>query len=430
MNWLKVLGILMVVLLVLNVIPFFSPFVSDVSRPPSDEIIIPKPTAKSAIPTVKKKTSTTIKNPTPTSKPAKTNQPVVSPTPRPTSRPTVQPRTLDYAPVPESVKNLTVDCQNKDFIPSIVRNNNYVCENIYRVDLNSLKSQIQSTHASRLLLYGQYVYFDCPTDPALGNDVVNRCFQSAKFLDNWQIPKTLSLLSFPKPAQKAYLYFSQTAAQTTDLCNRLGTPGASACLISGYQIYRSSLLYGKYLFHNSGTTTETGIGVGSAGEIQYAYSESTPAGCYSPDVHETTHYLNYQYLGAMTTWVNEGVTRLLESRILNKICPPGITYSRVVKKENGVVSKVDNFNFFALDLQEPLTQDLEYYSSGRRCMKGVFIQTARLLNSQGFGFIRAFYNEIDKLRTQHDWEFAAALWTASGQNPEVKSFLQGYGCNF
>ena len=329
---------------------------------------------------------------------------------------------ITYTTVPDSVKNYTEDCNKWN------EGVNYYCENIYRTNPADLDTKIDKSKHQRLLLYGQYSLIDCPLTISTNYNIAERCYQTAKFVDNWQIPRMASLLGFDIPDKKVHMYFTEKFEDVKILCNT--SQPASACIRQGYDIIRFPMLYGKYPFHLAGLKLYGGLYEGLNQKVMYEFDETTLKGCYAPEAHELVHYFNYSVFGgSITPWAEEGFTRLIEYKMLDEdLCPPGKIYTNVYKTENGVTAKAPDFDMSKIDEAEPLTSDLEEYAEGYQCRKGVYMQFSRLLNDDGYGFVKDFYAEINKLRTSKDSDYARALWIGTGKTDKIKKFLNDNDC--
>ena len=332
---------------------------------------------------------------------------------------------ISYYPVSEEIKNLKVDCQNLPQIPTQVKGKNYYCQNIYQVNPDKLTQEVQATKAPRMILYGRYIYFDCPTNLEGNFDVIYRCFKAAKFVDDWQLPKMFSLFGLQESKDKVYLYFGKTEIEVKQICQR--TEGI-ACIKNGNQIYSPTLNSGQVIFSDP-SQVETIFPEGKNQEITYKTKVGSPQNCYTPHIHELIHYINSQYFGGPAVfWFEEGFNYLISNRIYSAICPPGPTFKETVKISEGKQEPLSSFNPDSLDQEEPLSTRLEGYSEDNQCRKTIFTQLSKYLDSQGLAFLPKFYAELKKLPSQHEVDFAKAVYLAGGSEENIKQLFRQKGC--
>ena len=180
----------------------------------------------------------------------------------------------------------------------------------------------------------------------------------------------------------------------------------------------------------AGATFSSGSSKGLDQEIVYTYNETVPFKCFTPEAHEITHYLNSQYTSNLAPWISEGITRLIEYKLLTQtLCPPGYVYTDVYKTENDIRTKVIGFKFTGINSSDPLSYDLEYYSEGKQCRKGIFMEFNKLLDDKGYSIIKPFYIEINTMGSFSDNDYARALWKAAGERSSVKTFLEHNECD-
>lgn len=345
----------------------------------------------------------------------------VTPSPAPAPSVDIPSSNISYRSVPDQVKNKEVNCATESPVLGPLDSTKVYCVNLYRTDRTALTDA--PSNFERALLTGQYSWVNCPINYDASLDAAGRCFDMAKFYDNWQLPKMFEVLGLGQPHQKIYLHYYKDPADVDRACHS----NVVSCFKNEFAVYRPAMMAGNNLFHTESDTGNYTLTIGQNREILYKYTETTPRNCFVPDLHETVHYLNFQFLGyKLPVWLDEGITRIIESRLFKPLCPPnGQVYSNVTK--NG--ASVSNFSFDQLDIKEPLLNDFVAYSEGSQCRKGVYMQTARLLNTRGLSFVRNFYNELKILQDQHDETFAKALWLGSGRDESTRIFLMTNQCD-
>ena len=337
-----------------------------------------------------------------------------------------------YSDVSDAVKQFTVDCDKLDIVPKQFRGATYYCQNMYRTDPEQIKAQTKILKPERILLYGQYSYYDCPVTSPVVSDMIDGCWKAAKFLDNWQIPQMIPILGV-KPVKKVYYHFTQTHKEAEDICESLGAIDADACASSDGQIYISAGTTASKQFTPAGEIKQASLLEGENGntkQIIYNFTVAYPENCFSRDNHELLHFFDYQSYGTVAPeWFEEGLVRLLIRPMLNQSCPPGLTFSDVSKKEGDTVTDLTGFDLDSLDLEEPLSAGLVAYADGNQCRKGIYMQIARNIKIGGVGYITKLYTALQKTPPISESTAAQAIWESSEKDPWIKQFLLKNGCS-
>lgn len=333
---------------------------------------------------------------------------------------------IAYYAVSEEVKNLSLDCSKISQEAPLSKGDKYYCQNIYQAEVAQLKQNVEISGASRILLYGQYVYFDCPASLEGAKDVLDRCLRSAQFVDSWQLPKMFEVFGLSKPLDKAYLYFAKTDKEIDQICESSGV----ACIKSGNEIYAGTKS-GNQVIYSDQRSVEAVFYEGKNQEVSYKTTLTTPESCYMPHLHELIHYVNAQYFGgAAIDWFEEGFNYFITNRLYKEICPPGPVYGETVKIESGSSTKQPSFDPDELDKQEPLSTRLESYSEGLACRRAIFTILAKYIDEEGLKFSPKFYVELKRLSSQRDADFARAVYLAGGSQAETKTQFKQKGCSF
>ncbi|MDO8499730.1 MAG: hypothetical protein Q7S66_03650 [bacterium] len=340
---------------------------------------------------------------------------------------------ITYTEVPDSVKQTTVDCDKLDIVPKQFRGAKYYCQNIYLTDSKQLKTQVGKTKPERILLYGQYSYYDCPVSSPAVSDMIDGCWKAAKFLDNWQIPQMIRVLGV-KPVKKVYYHFTKIHKEAEDICESLGAIDADACITPEGQVYISAGTASSKQFTSGGEIKKASLVESSDGGTQpivYNFTVTYPENCFSRDNHEILHFFDYQSYGNVAPeWFEEGLVRLLARPILNQSCSPGLIFSNISKKEGGVVTTLTDFDLDSLDLEEPLSAGLAGYADGNQCRKGIYMQIARNIKEGGTVYIKNLYKALQKTKPTSESTAARAVWESSGKDKQVKQFLNQNECSF
>lgn len=332
---------------------------------------------------------------------------------------------LKIPPVPDSWKQLNINCEDKSFIPSDLKNHSYFCQNIYQLKVNELLSDFQNSAKDRLILYGKNAYFDCPVNLGITQNLMIKCFNAALFVDSWEIPAMQKIMGVATLPNRVYIHYAQSKEDISKICN-LDT--ASACFDYEYSVL---YLYPPKSENDffSGNPINASVYEGFDKEVAYSFIMTYPPNCYATDTHELIHFFNYQsYANNVRQWFEEGFTGFLTSRIFREICPPGPTFTNVVKTEAGKKKNIENFDLTDLDLEEPLSAAVESYSDKNKCRKTLFKELARLYKAQGLSFIPSFYNQIKIMKRTEAIDYARALYAAEGSPEWLKTYFRQNGC--
>lgn len=340
---------------------------------------------------------------------------------------------ISYHDVSDSVKQIIVDCDKLEVVPKEFRGLKYYCQNIYRTDPEQIKAQIKILKPERILLYGQYSYYDCPVTSPIVSDMIDGCWKAAKFLDNWQIPQMINILGV-KPTEKVYYYFTQTTKEAKGICESLGAIDADACATPDGHIYISAGTASSKQFASAGEIKRASLVEGkngSTGQVIYNFTVAYPDNCFSRDNHEILHFFDYQSYGSIAPkWFEEGLVRLLIRTIYNQSCLPGLTFSDVSKKEGGTVTALTDFDLDSLDIEEPLSAGLAEFADGNQCRKGIYMQIARNIKDGGVLYINRLYSALQKTKPTSETTAARAVWESAGKDKKVKQFLNQNECSF
>lgn len=335
---------------------------------------------------------------------------------------------ITYSNVPESVKRITMDCKKLEVLPKRFRGLRYYCQNIYLTDAEQLKTQTNALKPERILLYGQYSYYDCPVTSPTVSDMIGGCLSAAKFLDNWQIPRMISVLGV-QPTKKVYYHFTQTYKESEEICQSLGAKKADACATPDGQIYLVAGTVSSKQFTSAGESRQAAVVEGVVQPIVYNFTTTYPQNCFSRDTHEILHFFDFQSYGAVAPeWFEEGFVRLLIRPLYNLSCPPGLAVSDVTKKEGNVVIALSDFDLGSLDLEEPLSAGLTNYANGNQCRKALYMQMARNIKNGGAVYIKQLYSALQKTPPTKEAAVAQAIWESSNKDTGVKKFLSQNGC--
>jgi len=334
---------------------------------------------------------------------------------------------LTYNNIPSEYKNYRFNCEDKGFAPKPLRNSKYFCLNVYSADADTVLTDFEKSGADRLLFYGKNSYFDCPVFLGKNQTLVNKCLNASLFLDYWQIRKMSEIIGVPSLSSKLYVYFLKTQKEIGDYC---GVPTASACFNGDENALYLTAASSIDKFYQQ--EFKASIYEGQNHEIAYNFNMKLPSNCYATDVHELTHFFNEQYFGynIARQWFAESITYLLVPWILKDICPPGPSFSNVVKKANGQEQKLTSFDLTTLDLEDPLDSAIERYTEGNICMKAIFKEVARSYKESGSSVVPRFYFEIKRMNKSHENDFARALYLAEGSPQWLKTYFNQNGCVF
>lgn len=336
---------------------------------------------------------------------------------------------VTYTNVPDTVREKQIDCSNPSIVPPKLRNASFFCENIYRVNPNTLEAAASASGATRLLLYGQYSSFDCPIQAAGINDPVTGCYNAAKFMDNWQLPMVAKVLGAPLDLRQIHYHFTPTVEETTALCGR---QDASACADRLGTIYMPVGNNFNHEFTTAGLFTRGAMYAGPQKEVYYEFAYTVPRQCYMTDLHETLHEMHSRTYGIAPEWFEEGMVRLELYPFNRVLCEPGVAYDHAFKKVNGVKTEIGAFNPDDLLVAEPLQAGLETYARGNQCRKGIFMQIGRSIKSQGLGYLPKLYAALKgngMSPSISESAIAQAVYQSTGNDKSAKDFLVQQTCS-
>lgn len=339
---------------------------------------------------------------------------------------------IDYQTPAQDIVNASFDCQKYPLLPD--KNKKYLCKNIYQTDENQLKNEVSEQRTDRIFLYGQYLYYDCPAQSTKAKNPVSDCFLSARFIDNWQIPKMKEMFGVQFPDKKLYYHLTETLQETKDLCSKLTIRGkeAEACFTSlANTIYSpayssdGSMFLGfvKGLFFESGLEDEP--------VTKYKARLFLPRNCYLTDNHEIIHVLNNFTWKNMPAWLDEGLIVLLQNTIRKKICSPGMKVVQLVKiEDNQEIPVSETFDPDSLDWEEPLSTRLTDLSENSACKKGIFLEIAKNIRDGGTLYLKSLYKALKENQKDDENSIAEAVWKSSGEDNSVKDSLLQHRCSF
>lgn len=329
---------------------------------------------------------------------------------------------INYAPVPESSRNLKIDCANSKDIPGEHRRSKNLCVNIYQTGADDLKNKITNLDPERIILYGQFAVINYPTKTAAQiENYLEQAHITARFIDNYLYPKFAEAAGIKIPAKKLYIHLSGNKDELQKYCSQK----ASACAKDNV-IYL--LIHGKSkgLYFPSGLdrSAKMGYKAGQNEESIYWYYEIQPPNCpmLSKFAHEFTHYFDNLSYGVAETWLEEGVARIFELAVYKEMCPPGVKAFDVRREENGISYPVENFEYPS---DEAMRFFLTDFWNGDNCRLAQFLLINRELKTQGLKFHQkmsmAFKNKSEK-------EKIMGLINVSSDPAGNKNIFQNAGC--
>jgi hypothetical protein len=324
------------------------------------------------------------------------------------------------------MKNIKINCaKEKDIWPE-ARKEKMLCENVYTADVEKIKKEAQKSNPQRIVFYGAYSILDCPislSSPRKVDDPIGDCFDAAKFLDGYMIPKMASIYKPPKQYKRLFVYLEEDADKIEKSCNF----PAGGCYKSDFSIIMNFPSMDSKLFTNGKEYRNTFIKDVSVGPSYYFW-EIIPKNCEmgSTSLHEMIHFFNRQIYGRTPSWFEESMTNIIYYYIGKEICPPGLADKDVRKFEGGAYENVDNFDpnddKYITDMQDKRLE-------GSVCAKAVVTQINRLVKSGGV----AYYQKLLKVmntKVQYDYyreitidRLAAAVVESTGNNQGVKDYL-------
>ncbi|MBI3980973.1 fibronectin type III domain-containing protein [Candidatus Microgenomates bacterium] len=339
---------------------------------------------------------------------------------------------IDYQTPAQDIVDASFDCQKYDLLPD--KSKKYLCKNIYNTDENQLKNDVLEQRPDRIFLYGQYLYYDCPAQSTKAKNPVSDCFLSARFIDNWQIPKMREMFGVQFPDKKIYYYLTETLQETKDLCGKLTKEGkdADAC----FNRLNNTIFAPAY---NSDQSMFMGIvsglffegGRDNQSKTTYKAQLFLPKNCYLTDNHEIIHSLNSITWKNMPVWLDEGLVALLQNTVRKKICPPGMKAVQVVRIENDQEIFVsETFDPDSLDWEEPLSTKLIDLSANSVCRQGIFLEIAKNIHNGGSLYLKSLYKALGENHKENENYVAETVWKSSGQDASVKDSLLQHQCSF
>ncbi|HLN18680.1 MAG TPA: hypothetical protein VK255_00745 [Patescibacteria group bacterium] len=341
-----------------------------------------------------------------------------------------------YPDVSAEVKNLQIDCRTYPDIESQYRKQKMFCENIYRTDGNDIKAKLASGNYDRIVLYGQYIIYNCPTSSKLTRDLVDGCYDSARFLDNYAFAKFATVIGTGRSKEKLHVYFEDDDKKIAKACN---VSFAVGCYDLKHTIrVQTGEGYEDIFYPTAGPYLKMKSGLyANNKKTTYWFNTVMPKNCRLPSVfeHELFHYFDNQAYGNGPFWFEEAMARLIEVPVSAKVCPPGRTYINTEKEENGKKTPIDHLD---LNDEQLMMEQMErwattdyYYNWEPPCRRAIFRQTNRLMQKYGVDIIPNLYSGFRAARFDLHYntdDIVKAVVNASGNDKDVKNDLEKNHC--
>ena|GEM_PF-2074510 len=332
---------------------------------------------------------------------------------------------IDYAPVPDNIRKMKIDCANSADIPAQHRQGKILCLNLYQTDASDLKNKLTGAAWDRIILYGGFSIIDYPTKTVASIDnYIEQIHTTARFIDNHLYPKFSLAAGIKIPAKKLYVHLTDGEANLKNYC----LEDSSACARGENEIYLLIHEKSKELYVPSGLDKgmKLGYSAGKNEEVVFWYNEIQPPNCpmLSKLAHEVTHYFDNLAYGTTDIWLEEGVARIFELAIYKEICPPGVVPANVRKEEGGISYPVENLDFPSSDA---MTFFLKKFWNGDECKLAQFLVINEELKNQGLSYHKKM---SEAFKSKSATERISALINSSSDPKKSENIFLAGGCKF
>ncbi|MBI4101176.1 hypothetical protein HY441_01725 [Candidatus Microgenomates bacterium] len=346
---------------------------------------------------------------------------------------------LYQAPSAEAL-NRQIDCTKVPDFEDLPRTGSILCLNLYQTLPGDIQTKLSQGSYSRVILYGQRVIFDSPTQMAEVANLPKSLYDTTLFNDQITLPRLMDLygftdLNFPGN-QKVNPYPSITyrlsnEVETDVVCSR--DVDAAGCSESFY----ASMISSNILKPRQSEPQKAFIRPNSSDEL--SYDLKWPANCYTDNIflHETAHnFLESQRMKyawnqpfVVPLWFNEQLSGLIETMAPDLVCGSN-TRSNFAGQQNNDAIEWDIIRFNTI--YPPVRIGHQEPELNQACAMAVLAQWYRYLHSGEWQYQwRQFFIKLRSLagqRTlQEDQDLGQFILDISGDD-QGRQWLQTNGC--